>query len=177
MLQQTLIWTIVCLSAVGLCLRRPALGRVVLGGFFIVMAIGVNVVFVLVAPDGFVKLGTDAPLVPLYQWVFEHVVASAPALFGLLVAAFEITVGLLMIKGGKADGLGPDRRHRLPSGNRATWPLDAAQSDHGGGARWHSMAGRGSPNACQACHIRTRGAELARAPRLPSRRLRRDRRL
>jgi hypothetical protein len=65
------------------------------------MAIGVNIVFVLVAPDGFVKLGTDAPLLPLYQWVFEHIVASAPALFGLLVAAFEITVGLLMIKGGR----------------------------------------------------------------------------
>ena len=106
MLQQTLIWTAVCLSAVGLCLWRPALGRVILGSFFIVMAIGVNIVFVLVAPDGFVKLGTHAPLIPLYQWGFEHVVASAPALFGLLVAAFEITVGLLMIKGGRRTGWG-----------------------------------------------------------------------
>jgi hypothetical protein len=101
MLQQTLIWTIVCLSAVGLCLWRPGLGRIILGSFFIVMAIGVNIVFVLVAPDGFVKLGTNAPLLPLYQWAFAHVVATAPALFGLLVAAFEITVGLLMIKGGR----------------------------------------------------------------------------
>jgi len=107
MLQQTLIWTVVCLAALGLCLWRPELGRVVLGVFFIVMAVGVNVVFVLVAPDGFVKLGTDAPLIPLYRWVFEHIVAEAPAVFGLLVAAFEIAVGLLMLKGGRRTSWGP----------------------------------------------------------------------
>lgn len=79
----------------------PELGRVVLGVFFIVMAVGVNVVFVLVAPDGFVKLGTDASLIPPYHSIFEHVVAEAPAVFGLLVAAFEVAVGLLMIRGGR----------------------------------------------------------------------------
>jgi uncharacterized membrane protein YkgB len=100
-LQQTLVWTVVCLAALGLCLWRSELGRVVLGVFFIVMAVGVNLVFVLVAPDGFVKLGTNAPLVPFYRWVFEHIVAMAPAVFGLLVATFEITVGVLMIKGGR----------------------------------------------------------------------------
>jgi hypothetical protein len=31
MLQQTLVWTAVCLAALGLCLWRPELGRVVLG--------------------------------------------------------------------------------------------------------------------------------------------------
>lgn len=106
MLQQTLVWTIVCLAALGLCLWRPELGRVVLGIFFIVMAVGVNVVFVLVAPDGFVKLGTNAPLIPLYEWVFEHIVVHAPAVVGLLVAAFEITVGVLMIRGGRLTNWG-----------------------------------------------------------------------
>jgi hypothetical protein len=101
MLQQVLDWAAVCLAALVLCLWRPELGRVVLGVFFLIMAIGVNVVFVLVAPDGFVKLGTNAPLVPFYEWIFEHVVSAAPAVFGLLVAAFEITVGVLMIKGGR----------------------------------------------------------------------------
>ncbi len=101
MLQQTLVWTAVCLAALGLCLWRSSLGRVVLGGLFILMAIGVNLVFALLAPTGFVRLGTDAPLVPLYEWIFRHVVAVAPALFGLLVAAFEIIVGLLMIRGGR----------------------------------------------------------------------------
>ncbi|HEY5474647.1 MAG TPA: hypothetical protein VIK32_15850 [Candidatus Limnocylindrales bacterium] len=52
MLRQTLVWTIVCLAALGLCLWRPELGRVVLGIFFIIMAIGVNVVF---APAGYIR--------------------------------------------------------------------------------------------------------------------------
>ena len=38
------------------------------------MAIGVNVVLVLVAPGQFVALGTDAALIPLYRWFFENVV-------------------------------------------------------------------------------------------------------
>jgi hypothetical protein len=106
MLQQTLVWTVVCLAALGLCLWRPELGRVVLGVFFIVMAVGVNVVYVLVAPDGFVKLGTNAPLIPFYRWAFEHIVVTAPAVFGLLVAAFEIAVGLLMLNGGRQTNWG-----------------------------------------------------------------------
>ncbi len=106
MLQQTLVWTAVCLGALGLCLWRPELGRIVLGVFFLVMAIGVNLVFVLVSPEGFVKLGTDAPLVPLYEWFFRRVVAVAPAAFGLLTAAFEVTVGLLLIQGGRGADAG-----------------------------------------------------------------------
>lgn len=95
--QQTVIWAAVCLAALALCLWRPRAGRIVLGAFFVLMALGVNVVFVLVDPDGFVNLGTDAPLLSIYQWAFENVVATAPVVFGLLVAAFELTVGVLMI--------------------------------------------------------------------------------
>ncbi len=101
MLQQTLVWALVCVGALGLSLWRPNLARVVLGVFFIVMALGVNVAFVLVDPDGFVRLGTDAPLLAPYEWIFEHVVGRAPTVLGLLVAAFEITVGLLMLIGGR----------------------------------------------------------------------------
>jgi hypothetical protein len=100
-LQQTLVWGLVCVGALGLSLWRPDLGRVVFGVFFIVMALGVNVVFVLADPDGFVKLGTNAPLLAPYEWIFEHIVGRAPAMFGLLVAAFEITIGSLMISGGR----------------------------------------------------------------------------
>jgi hypothetical protein len=106
MAQQTIIWAAICLVALGLALWRPGAGRRALGIFFIIMAVGVNVVFVLVAPDGFVDLGTSAPLLPPYEWVFEHVVARAPAVFGLLVASYEVTIGLLMAKGGKWGSLG-----------------------------------------------------------------------
>jgi hypothetical protein len=106
MAQQTIIWTAFCLVALGLALWRPDSGRRALGIFFIIMAVGINVVFVLAAPDRFVDLGTSAPLLSPWGWVFEHVVARAPAVFGLLVASYEITIGLLMIKGGEWGSLG-----------------------------------------------------------------------
>ncbi len=68
-----------------------------MGLFFLVMAIGVNVVLVLVAPDQFVALGTDAAIVPLYEWFFENVVAVAPPVFGVLAASYEIAIALMML--------------------------------------------------------------------------------
>jgi hypothetical protein len=106
MVQQTIVWAAFCLAALGLALWRPGAGRRALGIFFIIMAVGVNVALVLAAPDRFVDLGTSAPLLPPYEWVFQHVIARAPAVFGLLVASFEITMGLLMIMGGQWGSLG-----------------------------------------------------------------------
>jgi hypothetical protein len=84
-----------------LCLVRPNAGRIFLGIFFLVMAIGVNVVLVLTAPNLFVALGTEDALIPLYRWFFENVVAVAPPVFGLLAAAYEITIALMMLSRGK----------------------------------------------------------------------------
>jgi len=103
---ETIVWTAFCLFALGLALWRPDAGRLALGIFFIGMAIGVNVVFVLAAPDAFVDLGTSAPLLSPWGWVFEHVVAKAPAVFGLLVASYEVTIGLMMMKGRQWGSLG-----------------------------------------------------------------------
>jgi hypothetical protein len=94
-------WAVFCLLVLLLCLVRPYAGRVFVGIFFLIMAVGVNVVLVLVAPDQFVALGTDAPVVPLYRWFFENVVALAPPLFGLLAAAYEITIALMMLSKGR----------------------------------------------------------------------------
>ncbi len=106
MVQQTIVWAAFCLASLGLALWRPGAGRRALGIFFIIMAVGVNVVFVLAAPDAFVDLGTSAPLLSPWGWVFQHVVAKAPAVFGLLVASYEVTIGLLMLKGGRWGSLG-----------------------------------------------------------------------
>ena len=43
--QQTIVWEAFCLFALGLALWRPDAGRLVLGTFFIITAVGVNVVF------------------------------------------------------------------------------------------------------------------------------------
>jgi hypothetical protein len=83
------------------CLARPAAGRVFVGIFFMVMAIGVNVVLVLVVPEQFVALGTDDALVPLYRWFFKNVVALAPPVFGLLAAAYEVAIALMMLSKGR----------------------------------------------------------------------------
>jgi hypothetical protein len=103
---ETIVGTAFCLVALGLALWRPKAGRLVLGIFFISMAVGVNVVFVLAAPGGFVDLGTSAPLLSPWGWVFEHVVAKAPAVFALLVASYEVAIGLMMMKGGRWGSLG-----------------------------------------------------------------------
>ena len=94
-------WAVFCLLVLLLCLVRPYAGRIFVGIFFLIMAVGVNVVLVLVAPDQFVALGTDAPVVPLYRWFFGNVVALAPPLFGLLAAAYEVTIALMMLFKGR----------------------------------------------------------------------------
>jgi hypothetical protein len=90
-----------CLLVLLLCLVRPYAGRIFVGIFFLIMAVGVNVVLVLVAPDQFVALGTDAPVVSLYRWFFGNVVALVPPLFGLLAAGYEITIALMMLFKGR----------------------------------------------------------------------------
>lgn len=94
-------WSAFCVLVLLLCLIRPYAGRVFVGVFFLVMALAVNVVLVLVAPEQFVALGTDAPVLPPYEWFFENVVAVAPPVFGLLAAAYEIAVALLMLGKGR----------------------------------------------------------------------------
>jgi hypothetical protein len=84
-----------------LCWWRPGAGRIFWGRVYLAMALGVNVVLVVVAPDQFVALGADAPLVPFVATFFERVVAQSPPLFGLLAAAYEVAVGLLLLGKGR----------------------------------------------------------------------------
>jgi hypothetical protein len=95
--QQLMTFALFSLLVLLLCWVRPGAGRIFMGIFFLVMAIGVNVVLVLVAPNLFVALGTNDAIIPLYRWFFENVVALAPPLFGLLAAAYEITIALMML--------------------------------------------------------------------------------
>ena len=96
-MQQLITFALFSLLVLLLCLVRPGAGRIFMGIFFLVMAIGVNVLLVLVAPNLFVALGTNDAIIPLYRWFFENVVALAPPLFGLLAAAYEITIALMML--------------------------------------------------------------------------------
>jgi len=90
-----------------LCIVRPRAGRWFVGLFFLAMGLGVNLTFVLRDPSQFVALGTAEPLVPLYAAFFEQVVGRAPVLWGLLVVAFQLVVGVLLL------GRGPSVRWGL----------------------------------------------------------------
>jgi hypothetical protein len=105
-MSQLVPWLIFCLLVLTAALLRPRPTRCFVGIFFILMGIGVNWVLSIAAPELFVGLGTDDPLVPAYAWFFEHVVAAAPALVGLLAGAGEIAVGILILGRGRAAQLG-----------------------------------------------------------------------
>ena len=100
MLERLLVASLFNLAVLLLCLWRPNWGRIFLGLFFIVMAIGVHVVLVLTAPAAYLGFGATA-LLPLYRWLFDTVVAWNPVVFGLLAAAFEVTLAMLMLSKGR----------------------------------------------------------------------------
>jgi hypothetical protein len=44
-MQQLIPWLVFCLAVLALCLSRPRAARIFVGVFFIIMAVGVNVVW------------------------------------------------------------------------------------------------------------------------------------
>lgn len=99
-MEQLIPWLAFCLLVFVLCLEKPGAGRIFMGIFFLVMAIGVNVVTVFVNPNSYIGLGANS-FIPLYRWVFTNLIVLAPPLFVLPVAAFEIAIGLLMLSKGR----------------------------------------------------------------------------
>ena len=90
------IWLTFVLIVFAFCLMRPNATRIFLGLFFMAMAIGINIVTVLVAPQSYVEMGKHA-LIPLYRRAFLNIIALNPALFVLPIAAYQIAIALLML--------------------------------------------------------------------------------
>ena len=90
------IWLAFVLLVLILCLVKPNAGRIFLGFFFLAMAIGVNIVTVLVAPQSYIEMGKNA-LIPFYRWVFLNIITLNPPLFVLPIAAFQIAIALMML--------------------------------------------------------------------------------
>jgi hypothetical protein len=99
-MQQLVIWAVFCLLVLVLCVLKPDAGRIFVGIFFLIMAIGVNVVMVFFDPNSYIGLGAES-FISLYRWVFTNLVVLAPPLFVLPIAAFEIAIGLLMLSRGR----------------------------------------------------------------------------
>ena len=75
--------------------RRPALGRTVVGGFFL-MTGGVHLGLVAADPQVYENFADEA----LFEFVrtgWRDVVMAAPAVYGLLLMVGEVTAGALLL--------------------------------------------------------------------------------
>jgi hypothetical protein len=100
-MEQLIPWLVFCLAFLVFCFIKPNGARIFVGIFFIVMALAVNLLLSFVAPQQFVAIGTDASLIPFYEWFFNTVVAAAPPVVGIAAAAGEIAVGFLILSHGR----------------------------------------------------------------------------
>lgn len=108
-MDEKMIWSIgFVLAVMILCVWKPNAGRIFLGIFYLIMAIGINLVNAITNPQSTVTMG-EASLLECYRIAFTQVVARAPEVFIVLVALFQITMGLLILskhKGVKVGLLG-----------------------------------------------------------------------
>ena len=105
MLYPIIVSSVFVLAVVILCLVKPNAGRIFLGLFYLVMAIGVNGSFTFTNPQAYVEYASGA-LIPLYRDIALTIVELNPVLFGLLLMAFEIAMGLLLLHKQKSVRIG-----------------------------------------------------------------------
>ena len=96
-MDEKIIWSIgFVLVVMILCYLKPNIGRIFLGFFYLIMALGVNTVLAFTNPQSIVKMG-EGSLIEFYRTFFSNVVSLAPIPFILLVAIFEIIMGILIL--------------------------------------------------------------------------------
>lgn len=96
-MDEKIIWSIgFVLVVMALCAIKPNTGRIFLGFFYLVMALAVNTVLAFTDPQSIVQMG-EGSLLEIYKTFFSEVVSRAPVPFILFVAAFEISMGLLIL--------------------------------------------------------------------------------
>jgi hypothetical protein len=103
MLTPILVSSIFVLAVVVLCFAKPNAGRIFLGIFFLVMALGVNGSFTF--GQAYIDYASGA-LIPFYRALTVNVISISPFLFGLLLMAFEIAMGLLLLHKHKSVKIG-----------------------------------------------------------------------
>lgn len=96
-MDEKIIWSIgFVLFVIVLSVLKPNAGRIFLGFFYLIMAIGVNALNAFTNPHSTVQMGEES-LIPIYRTFFSDVVSAAPALFILIVALFQISFGLMIL--------------------------------------------------------------------------------
>lgn len=105
-MDEKIIWSIgFVLIVIILCIVKPNIGRIFLGIFYLIMAIGINIVNAITNPQSTVQMG-EASLLDFYKTIFSDIVAKAPVFFILLIALFQMTMGLLVLNKHKNVKLG-----------------------------------------------------------------------
>lgn len=84
--------------------RHSALARALVGGFFLVMG-GVHLGLVAADPQVYEHFA-DRGLFGFVRTGWREIVMAAPAFYGLLLAAGEVTAGALLLAGGRAARVG-----------------------------------------------------------------------
>jgi len=96
-MDEKIIWSIgFVLAVMILCYVKPNIGRLFLGFFYLIMALGVNTVLAFTDPHSIVQMG-EGSLIELYRLFFSNVVSLSPVPFILIVAIYEIAMGLLIL--------------------------------------------------------------------------------
>jgi hypothetical protein len=105
MLVPIIVSSVFVLAVIILCRVKPNAGRLFLGLFFLVMALGVNGSFTFTNPQAYVEYASGA-LIPFYRDIALAVVGLNPVLFGLLLMGFEIAMGVLLLHKQKSVKIG-----------------------------------------------------------------------
>jgi hypothetical protein len=72
--------------------------RIVLGGMYLVGAL-MHLYFALFSPQAYAGLAQSA-LIPLYRMIFSEIVPPYAIVFGIIAAAVELGVGILILSSG-----------------------------------------------------------------------------
>ena len=96
-MDEKILWSIgFVVIVIILCLLKPNIGRIFLGFFYLIMAIGINIVNAFTDPQPTVQMGKSA-LIGFYRTIFSDIVSKAPVFYILIVALFQIFLGLLIL--------------------------------------------------------------------------------
>jgi len=96
-MDEKIAWSIVfVLMVMTLCVVKPNAGRIFLGIFYLVMALGINMVNAFTNPQSTVQMG-EASQLECYRTLFSEIVAKAPAFYILVIAFFEFAMGWLIL--------------------------------------------------------------------------------
>lgn len=100
MLIPIVVSSIFVLAVIVLCLAKPNAGRIFLGFFFLLMALGVNGSFTFGNPQAYIDYAQGA-LIPFYRDLAVQIVSISPQAFGLLLMLYEIALGGMLLYKGK----------------------------------------------------------------------------